>query len=202
MPPARAKREGAASKKRRRARTGDVQTGQLIENIPRVMRVALPSLVEARIAKSEVKNLADGIAGDGAAYRHDVLITRAMTVKLRAPDGGFFIETSSPETQWIENALGLMADDYASWRWTVTPKARGRRRLQLIISARTVGADGVAAETALPDQVVEIKVRTNYARALTVLLGWVIAALVGGLLATFGEGILAAIGTLFKSFGS
>lgn len=202
VPPARAKREGAASKKRRRARTGDVQTGQLIENIPRVMRVALPSLVEARIAKSEVKNLADGIAGDGAAYRHDVLITRAMTVKLRAPDGGFFIETSSPETQWIENALGLMADDYASWRWTVTPKARGRRRLQLIISARTVGADGVAAETALPDQVVEIKVRTNYARALTVLLGWVIAALVGGLLATFGEGILAAIGTLFKSFGS
>src|SRR5690606_3271823 len=176
--------------------------GQLIENIPRVMRVALPSLVEARIAKSEVKNLADGIAGDGAAYRHDVLITRAMTVKLRAPDGGFFIETSSPETQWIENALGLMADDYASWRWTVTPKARGRRRLQLIISARTVGADGVAAETALPDQVVEIKVRTNYARALTVLLGWVIAAIVGGLLARVGEGMLAANGPLFKPSGS
>lgn len=164
------------------------------------MRVAMPSLVEARIAKSEVKNLADGIAGDGAAYRHDVLITRAMSVRLRAPDGGFFIETSSPETQWIENALGLMADDYASWRWTVTPKARGRRRLQLIVSARTVGADGLAAETALPDQVVEIRVRTNYVRSFAILLGWIGAAVAGGLLARFGEEIWTAIG-LFSSSG-
>lgn len=178
-----------------------MQTGQLIENIPRLMRVAMPSLVEARIAKSEVKNLADGMVGDGGAFRHDVLITRAMSVRLRAPDGGFFIETSSPETQWIENALGLMADDYASWRWTVTPKARGRRRLQLIVSARTVGADGLAAETALPDQVVEIRVRTNYVRSLAILFGWIGAAVAGGLLARFGEEIWTAIGAFSTSLG-
>jgi len=197
---ARAKRDaaGAGAKKKRRGRT-ELQTGQLIENIPRVMRVALPSLVEARIAKSEVKNLADGIAGEGAAFRHDVLITRAMSVRLRAPDGGFFIETSSPETQWIENALGLMADEYASWRWTVTPKSRGRRRLQLIISARTVGADGLAAETALPDQVVEIRVRTNYTRTLLALAAWVGAAIAGGLLARFGSDIWTALGAFFSA---
>lgn len=120
-----------------------------------------------------------------------------MSVRLRAPDGGFFIETASPETQWIENALGLMADDYASWRWTVTPKTRGRRRLQLIISARTIGADGLAAETALPDQVVEIKVRTNYARLLALSLGWMLAALAGGLLAGFGGEILSGLGSFF-----
>jgi len=188
-------RDTASTRKRRRSRSVELQTGQLIENIPRSMRVALPSLVEARIAKSEVKHLADGIS-EGAAFRHEV-ITRAMSVRLRAPDGGFFIETASPETQWIENALGLMADDYASWRWTVTPKARGRRRLQLIISARTVGADGLAAETALPDQVVEIKVRTNYARLLAIASGWIVAALVGALLATFGGDILSGIGSFF-----
>ncbi|CFX08332.1 Clp protease [Candidatus Filomicrobium marinum] len=191
----------APAKKRRRARTDSVQAGQLIENIPRIMRVALPSLVEARIAKSEVKNLADGMIGEGAAYRHDVLITRAMSVRLRAPDGGFFIETSSPETQWIENALGLMADDYASWRWTVTPKARGRRRLQLIVSARTVGADGLAAETALPDQIVEIRVRTNYARTLTILFGWLAAAVAGGILARFGEELWTSISGFLKTLG-
>ena len=191
----------APAKKRRRSRSDSVQAGQLIENIPRIMRVARPSLVEARIAKSEVKNLADGMIGDGAAYRHDVLITRAMSVRLRAPDGGFFIETSSPETQWIENALGLMADDYASWRWTVTPKARGRRRLQMIVSARTVGADGLAAETALPDQIVEIRVRTNYARTFTMAFGWIAAAVAGGILARFGEELWTSISGLLKTLG-
>ena len=31
----------------------------------------------------------------------------------------------------------------------------------MIISARTVSADGLAAETALPDQVITVRVRTN-----------------------------------------
>ncbi len=73
-----------------------------------------------------------------------------MSVRLRSPDGGFYIETSSPETQWIENVLGLVADDFASWRWTITPRERGKQRLQLLISARTVGADGLTARQLCP----------------------------------------------------
>ncbi len=57
-----------------------------------------------------------------------------------------------------------MADDFASWRWTITPRERGRQRLQLLISARTIGADGLTAETALPDQMIEVRVGVNYAR--------------------------------------
>ena len=129
------------------------------------------------------------MSGSGAVWRHDLTITKAMSVRLRAPDGGFFIETSSPETQWIENVHGLMTDDYASWRWTVTPRTSGRKRLQLIISARTVGTDGLTAETALPDQVVEIKVRTNYRIVAKRVAGWAAAAVVGGVLARFGEGV-------------
>ncbi|MFV0369586.1 MAG: hypothetical protein ACK5KM_14120, partial [Hyphomicrobiaceae bacterium] len=119
-----------------------------------------------------------------------------------APDGGFFIETNSPETQWIENTLGFDSDDYASWRWSVTPKERGAKRLQLIISARTVGTDGLAAETALPDQVVDVKVRINYGKSLKRLGGWVLAAIAGGVFARFGEDLPAAImnliGTVVK----
>ncbi len=107
------------------------------------MRVAVPALVEVRIAKAEVQALADGLQGGGAAYHHEVTITKAMSVRLRAPDGGFFIETASPETQWIERSMLLSSDEYASWRWHVTPREKGKKRLQLIISARTVGADGL-----------------------------------------------------------
>jgi neural Wiskott-Aldrich syndrome protein len=167
-----------------------VELGQLVENIPRSMRVAVPVLVEVRIAKAEVKALADGLQGGGAAYHHEVTITQAMSVRLRAPDGGFFIEMASPETQWIERAVLISNEDFASWRWHVTPREKGRKRLQLVISARTVGAEGVAAETALPDQVVTVRVRTNYAKTASHLVGWSVAAVIGGLLAHFGEGLL------------
>jgi len=168
------------------------EIGQLVENIPRTMRVAVPALVEVRIAKAEVKALAEGLQGGGAAYQHEVTITKAMSVRLRAPDGGFYIETASPETQWIERSMLLSSDDYASWRWHVTPRDRGKKRLQLIISARTVGADGLAAETALPDQVITVRVKTNYAKTASHWVGWGVAALIGGLLAKFGEGLLDA----------
>lgn len=169
--------------------TTQVSAGQLVENIPRTMTVGVPELVEVSIARAEVAALAERLQGSGTAYRHELVVTKAMSVRLRAPEGGFWIETASPETQWIENTLGLLSDDFASWRWTVTPQRRGRARLQLIVSARTVGADGLAAETALPDQVIEVKVRTNYRRTAIQWGGWIAAALIGGILAKFGEGL-------------
>ncbi len=167
-----------------------IEVGQLVENIPRTMRVAVPKAVEVRIAKAAVKQLAEGLQGGGAAFHHDVTITKAMSVRLRAPDGGFFIETASPETQWIERANLVSNEDFASWRWHVTPREKGKKRLQLVISARTVGADGLAAETALPDQVITVRVRTNYGKTFARVAGWCVAALIGGLLAKFGEGLL------------
>ncbi len=176
-----------------------VSIGQLVENIPRVMRVAVASLVEVRIARADVKAVSDGMQGGGPAHRHEVKVTKAMSVRLRAPDGGFFIESSSPETQWIDNAH-MLSDDFASWRWTVTPKERGSRRLQLVISARTVASDGLAAETSLPDQIVEVRVKSNYAKAMVRTGGWAVAAIAGGLLAKFGEGLPQVAWELTKVF--
>jgi hypothetical protein len=178
-----------------------VAAGQLVENIPRRMRVGIPMVVEARLARSEVKAIAEGLQGGGAVYRHEVTVTKAMSVRLRAPEGGFFIETSSPETQWIENVLGLMADDFASWRWTITPRDRGKQRLQLLISARTVGADGLTAETALPDQVIEVKVAVNYAKTAARWAGWMTAAVIGGILARFGEGLFNPLLSILRGGG-
>lgn len=179
--------------------TPRAEIGQLVENIPRSMRVAVPALIEVRVARSDVRALAEGLQGGGAAYQHEVTVTKAMSVRLRAPDGGFFIETVSPETQWIERSMQLSEEDFASWRWHVTPRETGRKRLQLIISARTVSADGLAAETALPDQVITVRVRTNYAQSATRWIGWGVAAVAGGLLAKFGEGAVALLSRMLHS---
>lgn len=176
------------------------EIGQLAENVPRSMRVGNSERVEIRIARARAKAITEGMEGGGLAWRHDVTITKAMSVRLRAPEGGFFIETASPETQWIDSQFGDVTDDFASWRFLVTPNQRGWSRLQIIVSARTVGADGLAAETAFPDQVVEVKVRTNYKRAMVRWSGWIVAAVAGGAFAKFGEGAFEAGSALIAKF--
>lgn len=155
------------------------------------MRVGRTESVEVRIGKSTAKAITQGLEGGGVAWRHEVTVTQAMSVRLRAPEGGFFIETASPETQWIENNLGFGSDDFASWRFHITPQERGWSRIQIIVSARTIGNDGMAAETAMPDQLVDVKVKTNYKRVFARWFGWTMAAIVGGALAKFGEGGLS-----------
>lgn len=185
----------------KRSKAGNVETGQLAENIPRSMRVGKTVRAEVRIAKASVKALTEGLDGGGQVWQHAVAVTKAMSVRVRAPDGGFYIESASPETQWIESNLGYASDDFASWRFLITPQSRGWSDLQIIVSARTIGADGVAAETALPDQIIEVKVRANIGRALARLFGWTIAAVVGGALATFGETGMTIATALMKKFG-
>jgi hypothetical protein len=178
-----------------------VTTGQLVHNIPGRMRVGVSLVCEARIGRAEVKAIVEGLQGGGSVVRHEVMVTKAMSVRLRSPDGGFFIEGSSPETQWIENVLGLPAEDFARWRWTITPRDKGRKRLQLIVSARTVGSDGLAAETAMPDQVIEVRVKTNYAQSAKRWIGWALAAIAGGILARFGEIAFLGLQSIKSIFG-
>jgi hypothetical protein len=185
--------KGQAGRKRGK---GKADTGRLAENIPRTMRIGRTERVEVRIAKASIKALTEGLEGGGAVWQHQVTITKAMAVRIRAPEGGFFVEMASPETQWIENNPSFGNEDFASWRFLITPQSRGWSRLQITVSARTIGADGVAAETALPDQIVDVKVRRNLARTFGRLLGWTVAAVIGGLLASFGQPALKIVKTL------
>ncbi|WP_409561761.1 Clp protease N-terminal domain-containing protein [Hyphomicrobium sp. MC8b] len=196
--PPQAQRRAPAPK---RGKGANVETGQLAENIPRSMRVGKTVRAEIRIAKSSVKALTEGLDGGGQVWQHTVAVTKAMSVRIRAPDGGFYIESTSPETQWIESNLGYSSDDFASWRFNITPQYRGWSDLQIIVSARSIGADGVAAETALPDQIVEVKVRANIGRTVVRIFSWTVAAVIGGALATFGESGMAIVTTLMKKFG-
>ena len=170
----------------------DIEAGKLVENIPRSMRIAIPVMVEARIAQQDSEDLYMDLAGDGEVHKHQVYVSSAMTVQLRAPSGGFTIESISPDTQWIENKLGIIdGGDFGAWRWTVTPRERGTRKLQLVVSARTTDKKGMVAESPMPDQIIEVDVSINYRELFKRAAGWIVAAIGGGALAKYGEGVVS-----------
>lgn len=180
------------AKRPQRARSAqDVFVGRLIENVPRRMRAAVAERVEVRISREETVALLRGLEGRGEVKGHDITVTQTMSVALRAPDGGFTIEPLSPETQWMFNRPEE-TDVYGRWRWVVTPNRKGTRKLQLLVASRSLGANGVVADSALPDQVITIRVRTNYWLTLAKSIQWIAAMIVGGILTE-----LAMFGTRF-----
>jgi hypothetical protein len=185
--PAQAKAPGPdrqRGRQRRPMRPQEVLIGKLVENIPRRMRAAVAESVEVRISREETQVLARGMDGRAEPVRHDLMVTQTMSVALRAPDGGFTIEPLSPETQWIFDRpeTAEEAETYGRWRWVVTPHERGQRRLQVVVAARSIDQHGMVADTPLPDQVITIRVRTNYLRSLSRGLQWIALMLIGGVL--------------------
>lgn len=179
----------AATTRRPGQRTGgQAGHGPLIETIPRRMRVGAPASAQVRISRDRIDGLILLLMkGRGMAHRPETSITRALSVRLRAPDGGFWIEAASPETQWIETATGHHQDEQIAWRWTVTPQRRGRGRLILAVAARAVGHDGLAAETAPPDRVIEVAVTGGRLRRLAGWAGFLAALMLGAMLGRFGS---------------
>lgn len=181
-------RLGASPSSRRRKAPERASAGSMLETIPRRMRVQVASQVDVRLANSEFRALTLALQGDDS-HQHPLLVTPAMSVRLLAPDGGFMIQSDTPETQWLENNPGALDLDFAHWCWTVTPLRRGKRQLRLVVSARTISGHGVAGNSALPDQVITVRVAPNYGRALLRLLGWAVVATTGAALALYGPTI-------------
>ena len=179
----------AATARRPGQRTGgQAGHGPLVETIPRRMRVGAPASAQVRISRDRIDGLILLLMkGRGMAHRPETSITRALSVRLRAPDGGFWIEATSPETQWIETASGHHQDEQIAWRWTITPQRRGRGRLVLAVAARAVGHDGLAAETAPPDRVIEVAVTGGRLRRLAGWGGFLAALILGAMLGRFGS---------------
>ncbi len=170
--------------KTRRPGPYDALLGRLVENIPRRMCSAVAERVEVRISREDSVALGRGMEGRAETIRHDIMVTQAMSVMLRAPDGGFVIEPLSPETQWIfeRPETASEGETYGRWRWVVTPGETGQRRLQLIIAARSIDKNGLVGDTALPDQVITVRVRMNILRSLGRGIQWLAAMILGGVL--------------------
>lgn len=174
-------------------------SGPLIEAIPRRMRNGVPASAQVRIARDKIDGLIHLLLnGRGPPQRPDAFVTRALSVRLRAPEGGFWIEPATPETVWVDATLGLQQDEQATWRWTVTPQGPGRGRLILLVTARTVGRDGIAAESAPPDRVIEVSVRGNPLRSTMRWLGLIALVLAGVAMGTYGREFWEAVGAMVK----
>jgi hypothetical protein len=133
-----------------------------MEAIPRRMRVGAATVAQVRINRDKVEGLMQLLAAGRAPLPPaDAVLARVLSVRLMAPDGGFAIEADTPETQWIEANPGAAAEDHVGWRWSVTPLAGGRHRLQLVVAARTVSRDGIGPEASPPDRIIEITARRN-----------------------------------------
>jgi hypothetical protein len=176
--------------------------GPLIETIPRRMRVGVPAPAQVRVNRDKIDALVHLLLGrrDGA-QRQDAFLMRALTVRLVAPDGGFWIETNAPETQWIDSSnASLQQEDHASWRWTVVPQTRGRHRLLLSVSMRAVGHDGVPAETAPPDRVIDVAVKGGAGQRILRWLKVAALLIVGVLVGRFALEFWAMGATALRRF--
>jgi len=171
------------------------QFGKLLENIPRKMRVAVPETVEVRISKEESAGLFQGVNGRGQPKTHDIQVTRAMTVRLSAPEGGFLIETLSPETQWVFDRPSFLGDEnFGRWTWAIIPNEGGKQRLRILISSRAIDENGLAGDLALPEQTVEVRVRVNYGRLIGQLFKSAFLLIAGGVLTEGAMYVLKMLG--------
>ena len=179
-----------------RARRSPHDNGMLLENIPRRMISGTAMSIEARIARRDVEAAILDLWLPSHVQNPDADVTHAITVRLRSPDGAMTVESGSPETQWVETTLGLLQDDFSSWRWTVTPRWTGVTQLQLVVSTRAVTPQGLLDETALPEQTVGVTVVSNYGAVLANLAKWVTIAMAAGIAGAVGEHLLKVVGRI------
>lgn len=146
---------------------------QVVENIPKVMRVGKVHYLEVRVAK--FANAEIELAPEDYGLRskqNSAPITKAITVRLTGSDGAFLIDCATASTQWTEMQGGITNDaDFAVWRWRVLPRKSGVSKLRLDITARTSNEDGLTAEIPIqPSKSIDVKVTRNYASIFKKLL--------------------------------
>ncbi len=172
--------------------TADVEPidpASLAAMIPRRMRFARPTTVEVRAPRDRLEAWS-GRHTDNSPQGSQI-ITKAMAMRLKAPEGGFTIEMVSPETQWSQGSDGPLTDEIVSWRWIVTPTRRGRRPLALKITTRVVARDGLAAARALPEQIVDVRIMPNGVRLISRTAFWTATCAVFVALGYFGADLLS-----------
>ncbi len=178
--------------------TGSVlEKGRLVENVPRRMKVNQASKAEVRITRAQMEEINSEFDDLSSSHIHELAVTEAMTVQLRAPGSGFHIENLSPQTQWIDrNQRHINDADFGVWRWNVTPVRSGKSRLQLVISARTVDDEGTIHIADIPDKIIELSVSRDHAQILKRSGLLAAFAIAGILLGRYGELALQGLSKL------
>jgi hypothetical protein len=155
---------------------------KLLQNIPRKARVGAAETVRVQLTKEEAAFLLARAVRRGQPQLgpEGQPICRAVAVRLTAPEGGFFIEPSEPETQWVFDRSAFLGEEaFGNWAWTVLPNETGSYILALSISARDMSENGGLGDLQLPEQSIKVRIRGNLARTLWAVIRTVLLVLAG-----------------------
>jgi hypothetical protein len=169
----------------------------LIENIPRRMRAHVSVEAEVKISTIAAEVAGDPV-GQGKTGLYGTDIAQALSLQLSAPRGGVLIEAQSPETQWVWRGKSQSADELAVWRFIITPNRRGSNSLRLTFSYKEISPNGLFAESALPDRMLDIVVSTNLPKTLTQVAVWVTTLIVGVTLGIYFIPVIQFISRLYQ----
>ena len=125
------------------------------------MRAHVSVEAEVRVSSTIAPEVAAYPVGQGKTGLYGIDVAQAMSLRLSAPRGGFIIEAQSPETQWVWRSKSQSVNELAAWRFIITPNRRGSNSLRLTFSCKEIGPNGLLADSALPDRMLDIVVSTN-----------------------------------------
>ncbi len=163
-----------------------IEASHLSHNIPERLTLGQTQSVEVHIRRAPLSG--PGANSRPAPERRDLVTARAISVRLRPAKGRFVIDQPSLETQWDKAVdASRHAGEAAVWRFTVQPVSLGRGELTLSVTARTVAADGMIMETALADQVFEVRTRRNWSRSLVYTGTLALVAVAGIVVSHFAD---------------
>ena len=160
-------------------------------SLPSRYKLAQTKTVEIRVPRPAV----DAITGATPAVK-------AFALRLKSGDGRVTVEPEGPELVWLGAAAEPTLDEALIWRWRITPRARGRAKLRVQASLKSIAANGQIVDLAIPDHVAQVRITPNRAAGFARIGGWIVAMIVGGILVRFGEGpILTVVAAARRAIG-
>jgi hypothetical protein len=172
------------------AREGDLQAwrgsevqdlSHLLQHIPRKARIGTPQTIQVRLSREEAASI---FGSPPRSSRSPHPVCRAVSLRLSAPEGGFLVEALTPETQWIFDRPSFLGEEaFGTWAWTAVPSESGAYNLMLSAFARDIDPNGLAGDLSIPEQVIRIRVRGSFWRAVAGFLRTIMILLLGSGLA-------------------
>ncbi|MEL7047550.1 MAG: Clp protease N-terminal domain-containing protein [Pseudomonadota bacterium] len=172
----------------------------LLDAIPERMKSNVPTIIEVSIIRARLAGLTDGSHSYAGVRGSDGSSgLSAVSLRLRAPAGKFFIEQNTPETQWINTFGAAGGEELVTWRWTVTPKSAGRGALQIRANGRSIGSDGITAETNLDGEIADVYASRRWGRGLRSIIWFFMCLAMGAALFAYSGPLQDAVITLLKT---
>ncbi|MGO9986018.1 MAG: Clp protease N-terminal domain-containing protein, partial [Rhodomicrobium sp.] len=172
---------------------------KILANVPRKARIGVAETVQIVLSKEDAGQLFARAPRRGQPQlgAEAPPACRAVTVRLSAPEGGFFIEASSPETQWIFDRPSFLSEEpFGTWTWTAIPNESGHSILSVSIFARDIDGNGALSDISAPEQAIKVQVRGNSGSRLWGFFRAILLLLAGGALAVGAVYLLQRTGKL------